>query len=136
MASQIDDKTGERRVLTPNTAQSPCYDITASDLARLDGMTRDELIALVRRVGGARWAEIMMMDRKQQAIAMRDRLAHIALTGEIRDALTAIDKFLDREEGKATQPVAMSMKGSVDYNIKTPATQAWLERMFPTTIDQ
>ena len=110
--------------------------ISASDLSRLEEMTKEQLIALVRRIGGARWADIMIMDRKQQAIAMRDRLAHIALTGDIRDALTAIDKFLDREEGKTPQSVAMNVQGNVNHSMILPATKVWLESMFPSMIDQ
>ncbi|HSY75865.1 MAG TPA: hypothetical protein VK890_03345 [Bacteroidia bacterium] len=101
------------------------------DLANLEGMTREELITLVRRVCGARWAEIITMTRAEQAIAMKDRLAHIALTAEVKEALNAIDKFLDREEGRARQQIELTGKDGSPLSVRLLAIQ---ERYLPKDI--
>jgi hypothetical protein len=77
-------------------------------LDRLEGCSRDELIALVRRFAG-QCGMVAMMSKEETAQAMRDKLAEIALKplvpganmkADISSCISAIDKWLDRAEGK------------------------------------
>jgi len=78
----------------------------APDLTRLDAMTREQLIALVERMA-RQCGMVAAMSKEETAQAMRDVLADIALKpllngdkAEIRARMDAIDKWLDRTEGK------------------------------------
>lgn len=128
----LNKETGEmKRVAINEPYFSSAAPISADDMASLDAMTREQLIALVRRIGGARWAEIITMTRNEQAIAMKDRLAHIALTAEVKEALIAIDKFLDREEGRARQQIELTGKDGSPLSVRLLAIQ---ERYLPKDI--
>lgn len=76
--------------------------IAPKEYPKLDTMTRDELLALCKRCG---MVEQALMTKEEVAEAMKVRLAHIALTGDVKDALAAIERWLDREHGKPVQSV-------------------------------
>lgn len=87
--------------------------LSASDLARLEGMTREELLALAKRMA-CQCGLVAAMTKDETAQAMKDVLAETALrsivpgTGmkaDIQSRMQAIDKWLDREEGKPAQTV-------------------------------
>lgn len=92
--------------------------IDAKTLANLDKMPKQALVDLVRRIGGARWAQVALMQPSEIAEAMRMRLAHIALTAEVKDAMTAIDRWLDRQEAKPMQRMEITLD-MVESAIKT-----------------
>ncbi len=105
MEYEIDSKTGERRVKQLQPPQSPAAAISAEDMAKLDDMSRGELIALIRRVSGAIWG-IGMLDEDRTAEAMMLKLAINGLTTQdTREALANISQWLDRKKGKAIQRV-------------------------------
>lgn len=95
----------------PNTSL-PAEALSLPELTELENMPPKALHLLLQRVCGARWGEIAKMDKSAVAEAMRLRLAHIALTAEIKDALIAIEKWLDRTEGKPLQ--AVDMRGNLN----------------------
>lgn len=113
-----------------NTPPSP-------SIEKLEGMSREELIALVRRISGAN-GHIFTMTKEETAQAMRDVLAETALKpivaglnvkADIMARMTAIDKWLDRSEGKAAQvqTVTMNVQGTVDHKVMLPATRVFLD---------
>ena len=107
--SDTDPLTGELlakpKTLPPEKPQD------ALDLSRLDGMTRDELIALVRRVCGARWGEIAGMSKDERMESAKLKLWHEGLTSkEIVKYLPALREAMDRETGKPSQSIAMTVE--------------------------
>jgi hypothetical protein len=90
--------------------------LTAEELEKLDQMTKQELIALVRRFM-CQCGLAATMTKDETAQAMRDVLAEtalrpivpgIAMKADISSRLSAIDKWLDRTEGKPMQPNSIS----------------------------
>lgn len=111
MAEKIDAKTGEYRAGAPAEVSAAITPLSPSTLAALEGMTRDELILLCRRFA-CQCGTAAMMTKEETAQAMRDVLAETALKpiapglnmrADIAARVTAIDKWLDREEGKPVQ---------------------------------
>ncbi len=78
-------------------------------LDKLESMDKTALRAILERICAARWGEIALMDKTAVAEAMKLRLAHIALTAEVKDALIAIERWLDRQEGKPMQNVTQEI---------------------------
>lgn len=78
------------------------------DLTRLDSMSREELIALVKTVGGAIWGYVLD-DDKQKAEAARLKLYNKGMTSsDIKDMVPALDKWFDRTMGKASQAIEIT----------------------------
>ncbi len=101
------------------------------DLDALDTMDAESLRKLIRTVAGAAgWVELALMDKKIVAQAMRLELARIALSplvpgsnlkADIQSKMVAIDKWLDREEGKPTgssPQINMAMIDNLDVTIR------------------
>src|ERR1700735_2836563 len=86
----------DNRVTPDNNA------ITASELTKLDDMSKEELKTLVRRVCGASsYIELSFLSQEEIKEATRLRLADIALRNkDDKIALQAIQQLLDRLEGK------------------------------------
>lgn len=96
------------------SAQSPAFtpqNLTDDELRALDGMSREDLIALVQRMA-RQCGMVAAMSEEQTAQAMFDTLAHTALRpiaeggnmrADITARMTAIDKWLDRTRGKPAQ---------------------------------
>lgn len=110
---------------------------SAIDLTSLDHMSREDLIALVARYM-RQCGDAPCMSKEETAQAMRDVLAETALRpvvaglnmkADIQSRMTAIDKWLDRSEGKAAQvqTVTMNVQGSIDHKVMLPATRAFLD---------
>lgn len=87
--------------------------LTDDEAAKLEGMSRDELLVLCRRFA-CQCGLVAMMTKEEIAQAMRDVLAETALRpivagvnmkADIMSRLAAIDKWMDRTEGKAAQSV-------------------------------
>lgn len=94
--------------------------LTASELEKLEGMSREGLIALVRRFAG-QCGIAAMMTEDETAQAMLDSLAEIALRpivagvnlrADISARMSAIDKWLDRTRGKTVQRVEQKVEHS------------------------
>ena len=91
--------------------QSPQIDPTA--LEGLNALDRDQLLSLCRRMA-CQCGLVAMMTDDETAQAMLDELAHTALKplklsvnikADIQSRMAAIDKWLDRKQGKAIQRV-------------------------------
>ncbi len=81
------------------------------DMAKLDSMSREELIVLVERMA-RQCGAVACKTEAETAQAMLDTLAHTALMpivsgltmkADIQSRLSAIDKWLDRTKGKPAQ---------------------------------
>lgn len=84
----------------PQMAAAGCGDLTA-----LDSMTRQQLVALIKRIGGAMWGVVLMTD-EQRAEAMLDRMAIIALTSADQKAASeSMREWLDRKLGRSVQRI-------------------------------
>lgn len=101
------------------TDQSP--PISASDLARLDGMSREELVKLIRTVSGAGWGNIgntgadlishYLRTHDEVSEAIKLRLATGGLTEkDMFKALPLMREWMDRQTGKPAQSIAMTVK--------------------------
>jgi hypothetical protein len=84
---------------------SPVSEIT---LEHLQSLSKEQLIDVIKLIGAARWAEIALFTKEETAEAMKLKLAHIGLTAGAlnwQTAITAIEKWLDRQEGKPAQTI-------------------------------
>lgn len=146
MNDEFDPLTGDplpkSNKVAPTATQPPANAITAEEIARLEGMDKESLIALIRRFA-CQCGIATMMTKEETAQAMRDVLAETALKpivaglnmkADINARMTAIDKWLDRSEGKAAQIVSMSVTGSVENKIMLPATRAFLDSFIDTVV--
>lgn len=93
-----------------NQQTPPIPALSASELARLGYMSKDELIALINRVSGAIWG-IAMMSKDERIEAAKLKLWNAGLTQpDIFKALPALREALDRETGKPAQSIAMKVE--------------------------
>lgn len=91
--------------------------ITPAQIEKIEAMTRDELITLVKRLA-CQCGLVASMTREETAQAMLDELATYALRpmlgtalkADINARILAIDKWLDRTEGKAVQKQMIAAK--------------------------
>ncbi len=116
MTDEFDPLTGELLPKSSKTIapQSPAIaPLSAEQLAKLDDMSRGELIALIERMA-RQCGMVAGMTDEQTAQAMLDTLAHTALMpivpglsmkADIQSRLSAIDKWLDRTKGKPVQAI-------------------------------
>ena len=82
-------------------------------LTKLDGMTKADLIALLRRVGAATLG-VALSEPAELAEAMKLKLALAGLAeAEISKALPAMREWFDRELGKPAQKVDMTQTVTV-----------------------
>lgn len=124
MAMKLDSITGKWiEHEEEDASQSTVNALTAEDIAKLEGMSRDELKALCRRFA-CQCGLSTMMTKEETAQAMRDVLAETALRpivlglnmkADIQSRMTAIDKWLDRTEGKA--PISINQNTNITSNI-------------------
>lgn len=116
MKDEFDPLTGEKlpkTTLNVSDVLSDVSTLSASDLSRLDSMSREELLALVQRM--ARQCGLAACRTKEEiAEAMLDVLAETALKplvmgssmkADIQSRMQAIDRWLDRDRGKPAQTV-------------------------------
>lgn len=105
----------------------PSSPITERELANLAGMSHDHLISLVMRMS-AQCGLVASLTDDETAQAMLDTLANtalrpiapgISLKADIQARMIAIDKWLDRKQGKAKQSIEVTEKNPYD-NISTP----------------
>ncbi len=106
------DTDGMLRMITQQEApQSP--EIDATDIKRLEALPHSQLLALCRRMA-CQCGLVAMMTEEETAQAMLDTLAHTALKpvssalnmrADIDSRLKAVDKWLDRTQGKAIQRI-------------------------------
>ena len=109
-----------------STQQSDNSLPTPVELSRLDSMSREELIDLVKRMACQCGLSAAMTD-EETAQAMLDTLAETALKpivmginvkADIQSRMNAIDKWLDRKKGKPVQSLDMNVK---DTRLETMA---------------
>lgn len=82
--------------------------VTPAELAALEGMTKDALVNLIRRVGGAVWGIGMMTD-DQAYDAVCLKLLHGGLTEkDIWKALPTLREWVDRKRGKSVQTIVQT----------------------------
>lgn len=115
MNVQFDQLTGDP--LPQSTVQKPAVAadkaVEPVDLTAMESMTKEELIGLVKRVCDTRWGEVALMTKQQRAEAGRLKLWHAGLTEkEVYKALPMLKEAFDRDEGKAAQSIAMTVKTS------------------------
>lgn len=117
---EIDSKTGERRVKFAAVAEKPTNALTASELAALEDMSKEELIALVRRIAGScDMIPLALLSPDEIKASTRLRLADIALRNkDDKTALVAIQQLLDRLEGKPLGASPSIMIGSGGGSMK------------------
>ncbi len=72
------------------------------NLSRLDSLSRDELIALVRRMS-IQCGMVAAMTEDEIRQGFLDKMAHIGLTGDALVALNAMEKRMNRVEGTPMQ---------------------------------
>lgn len=85
-------------------------EISPADLARLDTLTREELLELIRKAAGAIWG-YALMDDAQKAEAARLKLYNLGMSAtEVHKVVPALDHWFDRTQGKAPQSVAMTVE--------------------------
>lgn len=96
------------------------------DIPRLDTLSREELIALVERMA-RQCGMVAAMSDAETAQAMLDELAHTALKpivagvnmkADIQSRMNAIDKWLDRKQGKPQQSVTVTEKKQIQLIIE------------------
>ena len=84
--------------------------LTPSSLARLEQMTQQELISLIRRVSGAVWG-YALLDDTEKAEAARLKLYNLGMSStEVHKVMPALKEWFDRTSGKAPQSIAMKVE--------------------------
>lgn len=97
------------------------------DLSALESMDAERLRKLIREVSGAaKLVKLSLLTKEEIASAMKLRLANIALDDdtEVKDVIVAVEKWLDRQEGKAKERVEIS--GVMNHQVD-PAMQQLIE---------
>ena len=104
MSHDFDPLTGDPLPLSNRaTPKADTGGITAETLAKLDAMSKEQLITLIRRVSGAVWG-VGLMDDNALADAMLLKLASNGLaSADAREALANIREWLDRKQGKSIE---------------------------------
>lgn len=94
-----------------NGANPPVIDtetIPPATLAALEGMGREELIGLIRRVSGAMWG-IGIMTQAEREDAMLLKLSVLALTSDMaKEVVPAVREYFDRVRGKPAQTIVQA----------------------------
>lgn len=119
--------------ITPKTSPGQsAAPVSADDLAKLGGMTREELIALVMRVGGAIWG-YALADDTQKAEAARLKLYAMGMSAtEIHKGVPALDKWFDRTVGRVKQQIELTGKDGEPLSIRLiEAQQRLLKNVTP-----
>lgn len=80
----------------------PSDTITAETLSILHEMDKDALVSLVMRMA-RQCGLVANMSEEEIRQAFLDRMAHIGLTGKTAEALNAMERRMDRSEGKPMQ---------------------------------
>lgn len=98
-------------------------------LPDLDHMTKEELIALVRCVGGAIWG-YALDDNEQKAEAARLKLYNLGMSAtEVHKVVPALDKWFDRTAGKAPQSIAIATTSTVEHLVLLPETKRFMDEI-------
>jgi hypothetical protein len=117
-------ETGSNSQATAQSATNPAS-IDASLLSRLEEMPRAELRTLLERINPDK-LRVLAMSEEEQAQAMLDALAIMALTSDDDKAvLNAIREWLDRKQGKSIQRQAIM----AEINDKRSMLQKGIEKM-------
>ena len=95
-----DWKNFEPRKNAPIVATSAKADVPEVDI-NLDTITIDDMKTLARRLL-CQCGRIAMMTDEETAQAILDRFASEAITGDIKQAITAGTAWFDRKEGQAS----------------------------------
>lgn len=123
----LDDRPLTKQVFNPQTgkfstveiseeaiqSQSPTNALTSDILEKLEGYSKEELIALIKRVSGAMWG-YALLDDEQKAEAARLKLYNLGMTAtEVHKVVPALDKWFDRTVGKAAQSIQLDANMNV-----------------------
>lgn len=110
MSTEIDQQTGERRVLTPQPRTDAPNAITPETMAQLESMPKEALISLIQRVSGAMWG-IGLKTKEEIAEAFKLKLAISGMSEkDMFKALPIMREWFDRSLGKAPQSIAMTIE--------------------------
>ncbi len=82
-------------------------ELTSAELDKLDAMTVDQLKTLAKRLLCS-VGTVALMSEDDIRQAFLDRMARIGLTGKAVEALAAMEKRMDRVEGKAHASIAIT----------------------------
>lgn len=103
--------------------------ITDSILSTLHTLDKEALISLIQRMA-RQCGMVASMSEDDIRQAFLDRMAHIGLTGKAAEALAAMEKRMDRVEGKPMQR-QQSLVAVADANKPLPENdRAALEHYF------
>lgn len=104
-------KVGGRKIGTPNMdntlTSGDIDDLTWDKLRKLE---REELMQLIKRIGGAVWGYALATD-EEKAEAAQLRLYTLAMnTSETHKVIPALKEWFDRVKGKPAQSIDMNVK--------------------------
>lgn len=92
-------------------------DITDDVVACLEGMSKDELIALIKRVSGAMWG-VGLLTKDQKYQAMLDKAAIMALTtNDVNEFVKSSTQWMERTQGKVADRVEQTIRQSVVISV-------------------
>lgn len=124
------------------------FPLSPSDLSSLRDMSREGLISLIQRMA-CQCGLVAAMSKEETAQAMRDILAETALRAiapglnvkfDIQARLAAIDKWLDRSEGRPVQRQAVDMRveahGTVTHDMRIAQADEEAARMMKIVSDR
>lgn len=98
-------------------------ELSHEQIDNLGMLSKDQLIALIKRVSGAIWG-YAMMDDAQKVEAARLKLYNLGMSSnEAREVVSALDKWFDRTQGKPKQQIEMTGKDGEPLSIRLLAAQ-------------
>lgn len=104
-------------------SSAPIASISADDMAKLGGYSRDELIALIKTVSGAFWG-YALADDSERAEAARLKLYGMGMSAtEVHKVVPALDKWFDRTVGRAKQQIELTGKDGEPLSVRLLAVQ-------------
>lgn len=106
------------------------------DLASLESMTKEALISLIQRVGGAIWGYALKSD-DERAEAARLKLYAMGMDStEVHKVVPALDKWFDRTVGRAKQQIELTGKDGSPLSVRLLAIQEkYLKDVTPEVIE-
>jgi hypothetical protein len=106
-------KTGGRVAGTPNLATSLAQSILDENtLNKLNDMPRQDLIILIKRVGSALFGYALQSDEERREAASLKLYGLGMQSSEVHKVIPALKEWADRQFGKPSQSIDMTVKQS------------------------